>query len=102
MVWAGVGYQGWGRCGHVWAGVERQTQTFPVVLHPPFLQGATEPPSQPDLKSPPPPFPPTSSPQGATEPPPRLTERDLLTKMEEHGIGTDATIAEHIQKQLER
>ena len=40
--------------------------------------------------------------QGNTQPPPRLTERDLLAKMEAYGIGTDATIAEHIQKQLER
>lgn len=40
--------------------------------------------------------------QGTTEPPPRLSERDLIAKMEAHGIGTDATVAEHIQKQLER
>ncbi|GIL96392.1 hypothetical protein Vretimale_2261, partial [Volvox reticuliferus] len=39
---------------------------------------------------------------GTTEPPPRLSERDLIAKMEAYGIGTDATVAEHIQKQLER
>ncbi len=49
------------------------------------------------------PNPPLSrAPQGATEPPPRLSERDLISKMESYGIGTDATVAEHIQKQLER
>lgn len=49
------------------------------------------------------PNPPLSRPpQGATEPPPRLSERDLISKMESYGIGTDATVAEHIQKQLER
>ena len=41
-------------------------------------------------------------PQGATQPPPRLSERDLISLMERHGIGTDATVAEHIQKQLDR
>ena len=51
---------------------------------------------------PPPPIPPPPHPapppcQGATEPPPRLSERDLISKMEAHGIGTDATVAEHIQ-----
>lgn len=40
--------------------------------------------------------------QGATLPPPRLSERDLISLMERHGIGTDATVAEHIQKQLDR
>eukprot|EP00775_Hariotina_reticulata_P013627 gene13627-13753_t len=40
--------------------------------------------------------------QGATAPPPRLSERDLIAAMERHGIGTDATMAEHIQKQIER
>ena len=40
--------------------------------------------------------------QGATAPPPRLSERDLIAAMERHGIGTDATVAEHIQKQLDR
>lgn len=38
--------------------------------------------------------------QGTTQAPPRLTERDLIAKMEEHGIGTDATVADHIQKQV--
>ena len=40
--------------------------------------------------------------QGQTQPPPRLSERDLIALMDSHGIGTDATVAEHIQKQLER
>ena len=35
--------------------------------------------------------------QGATQAPPRLAERDLIALMERHGIGTDATVAEHIQ-----
>ena len=38
--------------------------------------------------------------QGTTQAPPRLTERDLISKMEEFGIGTDATVADHIQKQV--
>ncbi|GAB4819974.1 hypothetical protein N2152v2_007020 [Parachlorella kessleri] len=37
--------------------------------------------------------------EGQTQPPPRLSERDLIAKMEEYGIGTDATVADHIQKQ---
>ncbi|KAI7839931.1 hypothetical protein COHA_006325 [Chlorella ohadii] len=57
---------------------------------PVFQQGQTFMPAAIDLK------------QGATQPPPRLTERDLIAKMEEYGIGTDATVADHIQKQLER
>ncbi|PSC67305.1 DNA topoisomerase 3-alpha [Micractinium conductrix] len=40
--------------------------------------------------------------EGHTQPPSRLTERDLISKMEEFGIGTDATVADHIQKQIER
>ncbi|KAK9812774.1 hypothetical protein WJX72_003468 [[Myrmecia] bisecta] len=40
--------------------------------------------------------------EGATQPPSRLAERDLISLMESYGIGTDATVAEHIQKQLER
>ena len=40
--------------------------------------------------------------QGVTHPPPKLSERDLIAAMERHGIGTDATVADHIQKQLDR
>lgn len=40
--------------------------------------------------------------QGMTQPAPRLSERDLIAQMERHGIGTDATVADHIQKQLDR
>lgn len=37
--------------------------------------------------------------QGQTEPPPKLTERDLLSLMDRFGIGTDATVSDHIAKQ---
>ena len=37
-----------------------------------------------------------------THAPPKLSERDLINAMERHGIGTDATVADHIQKQLDR
>lgn len=37
-----------------------------------------------------------------TQPPPKMSERDLISAMERHGIGTDATTADHIQKQLDR
>jgi DNA topoisomerase III len=40
--------------------------------------------------------------EGHTEPPSLLTEADLITLMDKHGIGTDATIADHITKILER
>ena len=40
--------------------------------------------------------------QSRTQPAPRLAERDLIALMEHHNIGTDATVAEHIQKQMER
>jgi DNA topoisomerase-3 len=40
--------------------------------------------------------------QGTTQPPPRMRETDLLAKMDEYGIGTDATVADHIAKQLDR
>ena len=36
---------------------------------------------------------------GHTEPPPKLSERDLLSLMDRFGIGTDATVAEHIARQ---
>lgn len=39
---------------------------------------------------------------GTTQPPPRMKESDLLSKMDEYGIGTDATVADHIAKQLDR
>ncbi|XP_078691459.1 DNA topoisomerase 3-alpha-like isoform X1 [Branchiostoma floridae x Branchiostoma belcheri] len=35
--------------------------------------------------------------QGQTGPPPLLTEADLIALMDKHGIGTDATHAEHIE-----
>jgi len=43
--------------------------------------------------------------QGATAPPPRLSERDLIAAMERHGIGTDATVAgdkQHLGWQQQR
>lgn len=39
---------------------------------------------------------------GVTQPPQLLTEYDLISLMEKNEIGTDATIAEHIQKILDR
>eukprot|EP00927_Polykrikos_kofoidii_P050037 TRINITY_DN43998_c0_g1_i1.p1 TRINITY_DN43998_c0_g1~~TRINITY_DN43998_c0_g1_i1.p1 ORF type:complete len:911 (+),score=182.86 TRINITY_DN43998_c0_g1_i1:95-2827(+) len=38
----------------------------------------------------------------ATRPPPHLSESDLLGLMEEHGIGTDASMASHIANVLKR
>ena len=35
--------------------------------------------------------------EGHTEPPKLLTEADLIALMDKHGIGTDATHAEHIE-----
>ncbi len=40
--------------------------------------------------------------QGITKPPEKLTEGDLLSAMDRYGIGTDATVADHIKKQLDR
>jgi DNA topoisomerase-3 len=40
--------------------------------------------------------------EGSTSKPPMLTEPALITLMDESGIGTDATIHEHIKKILER
>ena len=34
---------------------------------------------------------------GETKPPPLLSEADLISKMDQNGIGTDATIHEHIK-----
>jgi DNA topoisomerase III len=39
---------------------------------------------------------------GETCPPPLLSEADLIAKMDANGIGTDATIAEHIKTILKR
>jgi DNA topoisomerase III len=36
--------------------------------------------------------------ESVTHPPPLLSEADLISVMDENGIGTDATIAEHISK----
>jgi DNA topoisomerase-3 len=40
--------------------------------------------------------------ESITEPPALLSEADLIAAMDRHGIGTDATIAEHIKKIQER
>lgn len=40
--------------------------------------------------------------EGATNPPSMLTEADLIALMEKHGIGTDATHADHINTIKER
>jgi DNA topoisomerase III len=40
--------------------------------------------------------------EGRTKPPSYLTEADLIALMDANGIGTDATMAEHIQKIQER
>ncbi|CAK0798429.1 unnamed protein product, partial [Prorocentrum cordatum] len=40
--------------------------------------------------------------EGATEPPPYLSEAKLLGLMEEHGIGTDASMAQHVGNILKR
>lgn len=40
--------------------------------------------------------------QSRTQPPPLLSEADLISLMDHHHIGTDATIAEHIKKVLDR
>lgn len=40
--------------------------------------------------------------EGKTSPPGYLTEADLISLMDANGIGTDATMAEHIQKIQER
>lgn len=40
--------------------------------------------------------------EGHTQAPPLLSESDLIGLMDQKGIGTDATIAEHIQKIQQR
>ncbi len=40
--------------------------------------------------------------EGVTSPPKHLTESDLITKMNNTGIGTDATIHEHIKNVQDR
>jgi hypothetical protein len=39
---------------------------------------------------------------GHTEPPPHLSEADLLSLMEAHGIGTDASMATHVSNVIKR
>ena len=39
---------------------------------------------------------------GRTKPPTLLSEADLIATMDKNGIGTDATIAQHIQTLLNR
>lgn len=43
-----------------------------------------------------------SSVVGHTEPPPHLSEADLLSLMEAHGIGTDASMATHVSNVIKR
>lgn len=59
-------------------------------LLPPFVQGEAFTPTKLEMK------------QGSTSPPKLLTEADLVNLMDKNGIGTDATIAEHIAKVIER
>lgn len=59
-------------------------------LLPPFVQGETFTPTRFEMK------------EGLTSPPKLLTEADLVNLMDKNGIGTDATIAEHIAKVIER
>jgi len=57
---------------------------------PPFTQGQRLTPLELTLRS------------GATQPPPRMAEGDLLAAMDRHGIGTDATMVDHIKTLLTR
>ncbi|SJX62980.1 related to DNA topoisomerase III alpha [Sporisorium reilianum f. sp. reilianum] len=59
-------------------------------LLPPFVRGETFRPTRFEMK------------EGSTSPPKLLTEADLVNLMDKNGIGTDATIAEHIAKVIER
>ena len=57
---------------------------------PPFHEGMTFTPSAVELR------------ESETRPPAKLTEADLISAMEKNGIGTDATMAQHIEKILSR
>ena len=45
---------------------------------------------------------PAASVRSYTQPPPHLSEADLLALMESHGIGTDASMAQHVSNVIRR